>query len=337
MATLPPFTFGLHRMTERSYAYMQPDGSWGLNNTMLFVDHGQSLLVDTLCDLPLTRRMLAIMAEAEPAARKIDKVLLTHWHCDHVFGASADELADSRIIASRICTDYMANNPPKAWVGAMQELQGDARRQMNRWLAGRFDFTGVRHRPPDEVFEGTTEIRIGDSTAIVIETAPSHTRSDSVVFFPDDGTAHTGDLVAIDRHVSMQYPGIANLVEATELMIGWHADLYVTGHGPVARWTDVCAYLEYLRFIQDRLKTYFDRGLSVDEATDELLRHLGPYRSLRNPQALYFTVKMGFCELAGDTENFARRNNPEFAATVWRVSHELPAKHPELFAQFASH
>jgi glyoxylase-like metal-dependent hydrolase (beta-lactamase superfamily II) len=324
-------------MTDRAYAYMQPDGSWGLNNAMVFVDRGESLLVDTLCDLPLTHAMLNAMAAAHPDARVIDKVVLTHWHCDHVFGASADALADSRIYASRICTDYMASNPPRAWLGAVAELTGDARRQMDRWLAGRYDFTGVRHRAPDEVFEGGVEISVGGQKAIVVETKPSHTRSDSVIFFPDEGIAHTGDLVAIDRHVGMQYPGIANLIAATELMISWGAEIYVTGHGPVARLADVRRYLEYLRFIQDELKDSYDRGMSVDEATDALLRNLGPYRSLRNPQALYFTVKMGFCELAGDLENFARRNNPEFAATVWRVSHALPARHPELFAQFAGH
>jgi cyclase len=277
------------------------------------------------------------MAAAHLDAARIDKLLLTHWHCDHVFGASVDELASTRVIASRICTDYLATNPPKAWVGATAELQGDALRQMNRWLAGRFDFSEVRHRAVDDVFEGTTEISVGSAKALVIETRPSHTRSDSIVFFPDEGVAHTGDLVAIDRHVSMQYPGVGNLIAATEIMVGWGADIYVTGHGPAARLADVRNFLEYLRFIQDRLRHYFDRGLGIDEATDELLGNLGPYRSLRNPQGLYFTVKLGFCELAGELDNFARRNNPEFAATVWRVSHELPERHPELFAQFAGH
>jgi glyoxylase-like metal-dependent hydrolase (beta-lactamase superfamily II) len=327
---------GLHPITKHSYAYMQPDGSWGLNNTMVFVDGGESLLVDTLCDLPLTHKMLAAMA-AHPDARRIDKLLLTHWHCDHTFGASAEELASTRIIASRICTDYMASNPPKAWLGAVDELRGDARKQMDVWLAGRFDFTGVRHRAPDEIFEGQTEITVGGQKAIVVETKPSHTRSDSVIFFPGDGVAHTGDLVAIDRHVGMQYPGIANLIAAVELMIGWGAEVYVTGHGPAARLADVQAYLDYLKFLQHQIKGLYDRGLSVDDATDELLRNLGPYWSRRHPGALYFTVKMGFCELAGDLHNFSRRNNPDFAATVWRLSKELPRRHPELFAQFAAH
>ena len=43
---------------------------------------------------------------------------------------------------------------------------------------------------------------------------------------------------------------------------------------------------------------------------------------------------MGFCELAGDTEIFWRRNNPNFIATVWRMGQELPKRHPDLFAQF---
>ena len=49
------------------YAYLQPDGSWGLSNAGLVSDGEQSLLIDTLYDLKLTRRMLDSMARATPA------------------------------------------------------------------------------------------------------------------------------------------------------------------------------------------------------------------------------------------------------------------------------
>jgi hypothetical protein len=40
------------------FAYLQPDGSWGLSNAGLVCDGEESLLIDTLYDLPLTQRML---------------------------------------------------------------------------------------------------------------------------------------------------------------------------------------------------------------------------------------------------------------------------------------
>lgn len=334
MATMPPFTPGLHRMTEGTYAYMQPDGSWGLNNAMLVVSKGESLLIDVLCDLPHTRTMLTTIARDVPSVKQITKVLLTHWHCDHTFGASVDELKNSTIIASRICSDYLATNPPGAWLAAQAELRGDALKQHEKWTKGRFDFTGVKYRPIDQVFEGTLEFKVGDRKVIVVETKPSHTRSDSIVFVPEEGIAHTGDLVMGNRHISMQYPFITNLIEAVKVLISWGAEIYVTGHGPAMTLAQMKEFLEYCHFIKDKIAGYHKAGMSVDDATDELLRNLGPYSSWTSPGGLYFTVQMGFYELAGEKDIFWRRNNPEFIATVWRVGETLPKKHKELFAQF---
>ena len=52
-----PFTLGLHDLGRGCYAYLQPDGSWGYSNAGLIADSGQTLLVDTLFDLPKTRDM----------------------------------------------------------------------------------------------------------------------------------------------------------------------------------------------------------------------------------------------------------------------------------------
>ena len=59
---------GLHQIGNGSYAYLQPDGSWGWSNAGLVVDGEESLLVDTLFDLRLTHEMLDSMRAAEPKA-----------------------------------------------------------------------------------------------------------------------------------------------------------------------------------------------------------------------------------------------------------------------------
>ena len=52
------YTKGLHDLGNGCFAYLQPDGSWGWSNAGLITDHDQTLLVDTLFDLKLTREML---------------------------------------------------------------------------------------------------------------------------------------------------------------------------------------------------------------------------------------------------------------------------------------
>src|SRR6187401_2137266 len=78
-----PYAKGLHELGDGCFAYLQPDGSWGWSNAGLIVDHEQTLLVDTLFDLKLTREMLEPMRAAVPAARSIGRLVNTHSNGDH--------------------------------------------------------------------------------------------------------------------------------------------------------------------------------------------------------------------------------------------------------------
>ena len=80
------FTKGLHDLGNGCYAWLQPDGSWGYSNAGLIVDGKETLLVDTLFDLKLTREMLDGMRKAVPQADKIGTLFNTHGNGDHTFG-----------------------------------------------------------------------------------------------------------------------------------------------------------------------------------------------------------------------------------------------------------
>ena len=62
------YTKGLHDLGRGSFAYLQPDGSWGWSNAGLVTDGDDVLLVDTLFDLKLTGEMLDAMRRTTPAA-----------------------------------------------------------------------------------------------------------------------------------------------------------------------------------------------------------------------------------------------------------------------------
>ncbi len=102
---------GLEDLGAGLYAYLQPDGSWGLSNAGLVSDGGQSLLIDTLYDLKRTRRMLDSMAKATPAARQIGTVVNTHANGDHCYGNQL--VRDSRIISSTATAEEMNQVPPE--------------------------------------------------------------------------------------------------------------------------------------------------------------------------------------------------------------------------------
>ena len=97
------FTKGLQKIGSGSWAYLQPDGSWGWSNAGLIADSGETLLVDTLFDLKLTREMLDTMRRAEPAASRIGTLVNTHSNGDHCFGNEL--VAGAQIIASKACAE----------------------------------------------------------------------------------------------------------------------------------------------------------------------------------------------------------------------------------------
>lgn len=326
------YRYGIQQVSDNVYAYLMPDGSWSLTNTAVVVNGGDNLLIDTLVDIPMTRRMLAEMAAAAPSTQRIQTVLLTHWHIDHVHGICVDELRDSRVIASQACADYMARLPPDRWLANVAALAGDARKMMDALIGTRFDFTGLTYRAPSETFTGRTQLRVGALDIVVEEMKPCHTLSDSVVFIKQDGVVLIGDLYYAGRHLGLQYPFMRNLIAAFETLAGWDADIFISGHGPIMNKRDLGDVLDYLRFLQTEIRARYDRGLSSDAAAEDLLGHLGPYKSLRHPQSLYFTAAMLYSEFGGDTDDYLRRNYSAYLAKQWRLRHSVPERFPELFA-----
>ena len=100
------------------FAYLQPDGSWGLSNAGLVTSGEASLLVDTLYDLPLTQRMLDAMADASPAASKIDTLVNTHANGDHCYGNQL--VGDARIITSTATAEEWDEVPPTVMAAMLE-------------------------------------------------------------------------------------------------------------------------------------------------------------------------------------------------------------------------
>jgi cyclase len=326
------FRYGVQRVSDSVYAYLLPDGSWSLNNTAFVVNGKESLLIDTTVDIPMTRRMITEMAAADPRAKHFDAVVLTHWHIDHVHGICTDELLDSRVIASRACADYMKRLPPDQWKANVAALTGDAKKMMDHLIGTRFDFSGLTYRAPTDIFEHRTEFRVGGLDVLVDEMKPSHTLSDSIVVMRQEGVVHIGDIILPGRHIHLQYPMMQNLIDNCEAFLAMDAAIFIPGHGPIIRKPDIEDHRDYLRFLQTEFRRRYDRGMSSDEAADDLLPNLGPHAALDHPGSLYFTAAMIYSEFAGKTDDSVRKNYTGYLAKQWHLKETLPKKFPQLFA-----
>jgi cyclase len=286
------YSKGLHDIGQGCFAYLQPDGSWGWSNAGLVVDGDQSLLVDTLFDLPLTAAMLSTMRDAVPAARNIGKLINTHANGDHTFGNQL--VTGAEIIACRACAEEFAEAPPAVLTAfeANWKNLGEGGAFFHEVMGSRFDWSGVVATPPTTLFERTMTITVGDKRLELTHLGPAHTRGDILVHVPADRIIYTGDLLFVGGHPVIWAGPIENWIKALDHVLSLDVDVIVPGHGPIAGKPEVRELKAYLEYIAAQARRHFDNGVPAEEAArkislDRFASWLDPERMIINVASLY--------------------------------------------------
>jgi cyclase len=299
------FEGGLAEVGQGIHAWLQPNGLLGESNAGLIVGDGASLLVDTLWDPRLTRRMLSAMAPLIENA-PIETLVNTHSDGDHWWGNQ--EVAGVEIIATEAAAAVMQDESPaetKRFAGLAGALRlagsipvsyprrGDA--AVIGAYAGQalapFDFDEVRLVPPTRTFSGELELDVGGREVRLIEVGPAHTPGDLIVWVPDAKIAIAADILFIGVTPIMWAGPLEGWVTALERLLALGAERFVPGHGPVCSADDVRRLLDYWRWLDRAARQRLEAGRSpVDTARELVLgdeiaergfaEWLGPERAL---------------------------------------------------------
>ncbi|MEP0313142.1 MAG: MBL fold metallo-hydrolase [Hyphomonas sp.] len=298
MAERWTYTHGLKDLGNGLYAWLQPDGGWGWSNAGLIRDGDQSLLVDTLFDMPLTRTMLGAMQDATAlAAEDIGVIVNTHANGDHCHGNGCCPQAD--IIASEASAKEMIEVPP-AMLAQFKKLGGQLGPAGSYFadIFAPFDFDNVEERAPTQTFAGQMDLKVGDKVVELIEVGPAHTEGDVLVHVPDDKTVFTGDILFIDGTPLMWAGPVSNWVGACDRICEMDVDVIVPGHGPVTDKAGVRRVAEYLKFVDTEARRRFEAGLSVRDAALDIA--LGDYSSWGDAERIAVNVDTLYREYRGD-------------------------------------
>jgi glyoxylase-like metal-dependent hydrolase (beta-lactamase superfamily II) len=281
------FRKGLEDLGHGHYAWLQPDGSWGYSNAGLITDGDQSLLVDTLFDLPLTEAMLAAMRDATPAARSIDILVNTHANGDHCYGNQL--VGDAVIIASKSSAEEMEQVTPDVMAAMIRNASelGAAGRFFAS-IFGAFQFEGIVPTPPNRTFEGELCLHVGDKDVHLLEVGPAHTRGDVLVHVPADGVVYTGDILFIDGTPIMWEGPVGNWIRACNRIIELQPHVIVPGHGPLTDLDGVRGVKRYLEYVRDEARKRFDAGLSAADAARDIA--LGDFSSWLDAERIAVNV-----------------------------------------------
>lgn len=300
MAERWTYTRGLKDLGNGLYAWMQPDGGWGWSNAGLIRDGDQSLLVDTLFDMHLTKDMLSVMQDATGiGAKDIGWIVNTHANGDHCHGNGCCPTAE--IIASKASAEEMSDVPPEM-MAAFKKL-GSEIGPAGEYFAEvfePFDFEHIQMRLPTQTFSGRMDLKVGDKAVELIEVGPAHTAGDVLVHVPGDKTVFTGDILFIDGTPLMWAGPVSNWISACDRICDMDVDKIVPGHGPITDKAGVRRVADYLAYIDQEARKRYDAGMGVLEAAKDIA--LGDYDSWGDAERIAVNVDTLFREYGGETK-----------------------------------
>jgi cyclase len=236
-----PTAAALHEVAAGVFAWIQPDGTWWINNAGAITanDGGDTVVVDTCATHERTRRFLDALAAAVGAAQ-IRVAVNTHQHGDHCYGNSLlptdTVIVGHAAMRAGLLADTIIDGCPPVWAPVP-------------------DWGPVAKRVPSITFEDRLTIHAGDRPIELRHPGhPAHTTGDVVAWLPDARVLFTGDLIFNGLTPLVLMGSVSGARRSLEWLASFAPALVVPGHGPVANADAFPAVLDahdrYYRFVE---------------------------------------------------------------------------------------
>ncbi len=269
----------LVEVAENVYAYIQPDGTWWINNTGFIVAGDGVTAIDTCSTERRTKAFLSTVAGVTDAPIRV--VINTHHHGDHTHGNYLTHPAT--IIGHVRCRDLViASGKPNfgnIWDGP--------------------EWGEIEIAPPFVTFDDHLTVWTGDVCAeLHYISTPAHTTNDIVAYLPEQKVLYTGDLVFNGGTPFMLMGSVTGSLRAVERLRQFDADIIVPGHGPIC---DLDALDQHVRYYEFVLATAADAaasGVTPLEAGRSV--DLGEFTYLLDAERIVGNLHRAMHELAGN-------------------------------------
>jgi cyclase len=270
----------VHEVSAGIYAYVQPDGTWWINNAGFLTGPQGVISIDTCSTQRRTLAYREAIAAVTPAP--VRAVVNTHHHGDHTFGNCL--FGGAALIAhERARAEAIAFGPP----GDMPFWDGP-------------DWGDLTMDPPFVTFTGEITLHAGDLRAHVrhVGTA-AHTTNDSIVWIPERSVLFCGDLIFNGATPFVLMGSVSGAIDVLENVVRpLGAATIVPGHGPVFSGEGPLEEtLDYLRFVLGLAARCRDAGLSPLEAARDA--DLGRFGGWPDSERIVGNLHRARAELGG--------------------------------------
>jgi len=210
-----------------------------------FVVTGDGVVVfDGLGTPALGRAIVAAIAKVTP--QRIRRVVVSHYHADHIYGLQALKAAGAEIWAQRKAAEYLNSS-------VASERLAQRRAELAPWVDEQ-----TRIVPPDVWIDADTDFRMGALTFRLIYSGGAHSPEDTLMYVVDDRVLYAGDLVFAGRLPFVGNADSRGWLTALDKMLALQPApvIVLPGHGGASRdpARDFAITRDYLVYLRESMR-----------------------------------------------------------------------------------
>jgi cyclase len=269
------------------FAYIQPDGSWYINNTGFVTGRSSVISIDACSTERRTRAYLERIGSVTPAP--VTMLVNTHHHGDHTYGNSL--FGRATIIGHENCRAALIATGLPGNTGIWEPV----------------DWGDVTLAPPALTFADRVRLWSDDQPLEVSYVGQAaHTTGDSLVWLPEQEVLFCGDLLFNGGTPFLLMGSVRGAIDVlTNVVAPIPARTIVPGHGAPCGHQLIGTVVGYLEFVLATAQKGIGAGLSPLE----LARHtdLGGYAGWLDSERIVGNLHRAYADLgaAGDVDVIA--------------------------------
>ncbi|HUD78707.1 MAG TPA: MBL fold metallo-hydrolase [Streptosporangiaceae bacterium] len=267
----------LIEVADRVFGYIQPDGTWYINNTGFIVGDRSVISIDACSTERRTRAYLDRIASVTPAP--VTTLVNTHHHGDHTYGNCV--FGDITIIGQERCRAEIIATGLLGNTGIWEPV----------------DWGELTLAPPTVTFTDRLRLWSGDLPVDLRYVGqPAHTSNDTLVWLPEQQVLFCGDLLFNGGTPFLLMGSVTGAIEVlTTVVAPIPAAAIVSGHGAVCGPDLIGTVVGYLRFVLEIARRGLAAGVPpLDAARDT---ELGEYAGWLDSERIVGNLHRAYCDL----------------------------------------
>ncbi len=210
-----------HTYQIQGKAGIATDNGGFISNAGFVVTDAGVVVIDTLGSPPLAVELLKRIRKVTD--KPIKKVIITHYHADHLYGAQVFKEIGAEIIAPIGSYKYINAESAPARLAERRE-------SLKPWVNEQTYIV-----KPDVIIDKTTEFELGGQQFVINVVGAAHSDGDLTLLAKEDGVLFSGDIIFGGRVPFIGGGSTSKWINTlTGMEQGLTLNLLVPGHGPAS-------------------------------------------------------------------------------------------------------